>query len=124
MTPRLETKKAMWGAKFGRCDVCGKPASDMHEIFNRDITAKGSEAREISYSKELCSLLCRSCHERAGANSWAVGLLQLNYHYYGISTVLERYTALQAQMSTPLWNLPEYEPDVLKIKWELLRGRS
>lgn len=96
MVDRLAIKKQKWITQRQRCAACGKPPHDLHEIFSRSLTNLESEAREISYSTELCSLLCRECHANAHNDTWQKALLQINYKYYGYEKVRLKYLELKA----------------------------
>jgi hypothetical protein len=96
-----------------RCDLCGTPgASHMHEIVSRGRTVKNAEARDLSYDKRLCSLLCEACHlsiaHTAGIREI---LLQVNYRRYGYAEVAMAYLMLDAELRTGIdFALPQPMP--------------
>lgn len=121
MISRSELKTQIQTDKFNRCDVCGKPAHDLHEIFFRNLTDPDSEARQLSYAKELCALLCRDCHDKAHNDTWGDALLQLNYWHYGWEAVEKAYAALTTHISVR--TLPPIDPDIMKIRLKLLKDK-
>lgn len=123
MISRSQIKEQIKANKFNRCDVCGKTAHDLHEIFYRNMTAKDSKAREASYAKELCALLCKSCHDCANNNLWHDALLQLNYWEYGVENVRSAYQVLSDTIKIPLRALPEVDTNVLQIRLKLLKDK-
>ena len=51
------------GGGYPLCDLCREEiGTDQHEIINRGRTQGNEAAREASYDKHICSLLCPSCH--------------------------------------------------------------
>lgn len=94
------------GYQLAVCDLCQKRrAAHYHEIVYRAITVANEEARQISYSKELCALLCAECHIGVdNAHNWQTGikLIQKNIDMYGLEAVLEKFLALQSAMNTAL----------------------
>ena len=50
-------------AEFVGCEVCGKPATDIHHVDNKGMG--GSKTKD--YIENLIAL-CRSCHNKAHAN--------------------------------------------------------
>jgi hypothetical protein len=83
----------------GLCDLCREaPGVDLHEIINRARTRKGSEARQISYRKELCALLCRNCHNKAHNPEIRAILLDINRNKYGHQIVDDALNQLKEAM--------------------------
>jgi hypothetical protein len=95
---RAHTKFIMSRERKGRCDVCGMPASDMHEIITRGRTVKNEKARELSFKKEICALLCRKCHENAHNPKTALLLLKKNVDRYGYAAVSEAFENVRQAM--------------------------
>lgn len=106
---RMRTKWVMSVERGGRCDMCGAPASDMHEIISRGRTVNNERARELSYSKEVCSLLCRECHENAHNPEAQEILLRKNIDRYGYDAVRDVYLAIEDELVSLDIPLPERE---------------
>lgn len=83
----LAIRKTIGGWK---CDLCKgvHQTLDMHEIFSRGFTSGNEEARTLSYQVELCSFLCRECHDYAPRI--AGKLIELNCKRYGKMAVLRK----------------------------------
>lgn len=82
-----------------KCELCGvNDASDLHEIFCRSMTIGNEEARNTSYEKELCSLLCRECHSKADSYGNRLILLDKNIERYGYERVHSVYNRMQSAM--------------------------
>jgi len=49
------------------CDLCGMTGKrlEMHELIHRGSTTGHEAARNASFNRVLCAMLCRDCHERA-----------------------------------------------------------
>lgn len=68
------------------CDICREnPATDMHEIINKD-RVHDPEQRLFSEVEELCSLLCQNCHMNK-APGMKRFLLEKNVSIYGYNSV-------------------------------------
>ncbi len=92
------------------CDLCHvNIATDMHEIIGRGRTVANDAAREASFDKHICSLLCQECHvlnQRAEYNEAA--LLAFNMSLYGREPVLTAIKAVADLLHTPLMlDIPE-----------------
>jgi len=92
------------GGQNALCDLCGvNYGHEQHEIVNRGRTVGNEAAREASYDKHICSLLCAECHT---ANHLAEGsenyLLAINIGLYGYAAVFEALEAVQVHLSLPL----------------------
>jgi predicted nucleic-acid-binding Zn-ribbon protein len=82
---RLLTKAKMVQHRGPLCEYCGeRRATDMHEIICRSLTIGDDTAREISYRPELCSLLCRECHEVADNPQGDAALFSRNLRHYAL----------------------------------------
>lgn len=87
---RLKIKAELITHRNGKCDMCNRNASDMHELIPRSQT-HNEQARESSYHIEVISLLCQSCHQKAQHNSKITTLLLLlNFAYFGIIRVAKK----------------------------------
>lgn len=75
---------------------------EMHEIVSRGRTVNNDEARELSFSRFICSILCRKCHQKAHTKEVRTVLLQRNVERYGYYTVRGAFDRVQAAMKTPL----------------------
>ena len=104
------------GGQYALCDLgCGELAYEMHEIINRARTRSNPAAREASYNKHICSLLCPECHtinhKAEGSESY---LLAINFGLYGREAVLAAIKVVQDLLYLPLdLDIPEvgqYEP--------------
>lgn len=101
--------------KFGKngetcnCDLCGiSPASDYHEIISRSQTSHNERARHISYSKELCSMVCNDCHLSYGHTVESTKLLiKKNISIFGINAV-----------RTVLESMYDISPKTVQKEWE------
>lgn len=66
------------------CWLCGqRPATDMHEMVNRNVTVGNDEARELSFEEGLCALLCRECHECAPMREVEQAIWKNIFYIYG-----------------------------------------
>lgn len=94
----------------GRCYQCGKLAGrhlEMHEIITRNMTLKNDAAREASFARELVSMLCHDCHERANTPNMRTVLLALNIKRFGYEQVDRAFVRLLSLMRTrPPVHLP------------------
>ena len=92
------------GGQNAFCDLCGvNYGHEQHEIVNRGRTVGNEAAREASYSKYICSLLCSECHtinNLAESNEYA--LLAHNIALYGYAEVIEALEIVQSHLSLPL----------------------
>jgi hypothetical protein len=99
---RLEAIEDRGGLGFDlmpKCDLCQLSiASDYHEIIKRSQTIYGSDAREMSYQKQLCSYLCKECHEIADEKLIEARLWRFNLDLYGIEAVQNAIDQLQSCM--------------------------
>lgn len=85
------------------CDLCGNiPGMDMHEIVSRGRTVGNKTAREYSYAKELCALLCQPCHAKAHTKAVREQLLQKNIERYGYTAVEEAFQRVRDSLHTGL----------------------
>ena len=82
-----------------KCDLCGNffraENMAMHEIIERYRTIGNKKARELSFQKELCSLLCHECHTIASQHEEI--LWTRNYNRYGqerVEALVEEFKAL------------------------------
>jgi hypothetical protein len=63
---RLQEKTAAMMDCNWTCMACGeREAIEYHEIYARSRTMNNDAARLASFQRELCSCLCRGCHEKA-----------------------------------------------------------
>ena len=115
MNDRQVTKVLMQQQRGGvktRCDWCGQYSSviHMHEIIDRRFTKKGSVARILSYSQEVCALLCPTCHEKAHQDEACsrVTLFRLNYRRFGYEAVAQVFNEIASLVRLP-FELPEEE---------------
>lgn len=91
------------GNHWAKCDLCGEnPCTDFHEIYQRSLTLKGTEGRELSYQQEICSWLCRVCHTKAERFDTALDLLRFNVNLYGYEAVGAAIARLQEEVSFQL----------------------
>lgn len=104
---RLETKSAMIierGGYGALCDRCATfMGSQMHELIHRSKTSRDSEARKLTYQKELCSFLCIHCH--AAIHDHGVDESELwisNYNRYGYETVKNAFVTVEKAMKSKL----------------------
>ena len=92
------------GGQYALCDLCGvNYGHEMHEIISRGRTVGNEAAREASYDKHICSLLCAECHTAnhlAEANQNT--LLAFNIELYGYAAVFEALEVVQSHLHTPL----------------------
>ena len=98
-----------WGAG-GPCDLCGESwGREMHEIISRGRTLHNEAAREASYDKHICSILCSSCHTGLNlAESHEADLLAFNMGLYGREAVLAAIKVVADLLNTPLiLDIPE-----------------
>lgn len=108
MTPtRNEIKIRMYmdrgGLGIASCDCCKKEryGLQMHELIARSITQGNPEARELSYQRELCSLLDGNCHDQADTIEMQDLLWERNQRRYG-QKFWEAFDRLQKVMHTPI----------------------
>jgi hypothetical protein len=89
------------------CDACGQETGlQMHELIPRSKTVGSTQARELSYQGELCSLLCQTCHDQSG--DLEPDLWQFNFDLYGTEPVLAALALVQASLRNPVAvRLPE-----------------
>ena len=94
--------------KDWKCDLCGRTATQMHELLFRSATLNNVEARRLSFQQEICSILCEGCHSRAHSPEITVKLLMRNSQIYGRDAVNEALHAVQDHLRGKLnmW-LPE-----------------
>ena len=92
------------GGQNALCDLCGVNfGTQQHEIVNRGRTVGNEAAREASYDKHICSLLCAECHTLNNlAERNAETLLAFNVGMYGIAPVLAALQVVQSHLHTPL----------------------
>ena len=77
------------GGPAATCDICNRDVpSEYHEIVNRGRTINNDRARYWSYQKEICSLLCRNCHQIVHNPGGQELLLARNIQRYGLVPVL------------------------------------
>lgn len=89
------------------CDMCGEEiATDMHEIVNRNLTVQNDEARELTFSKFLCSMLGKKCHEIAGTNESKLILIMFNIELYTYDDIFGAFSKLDKNI-TKFINFPE-----------------
>lgn len=90
---RLEMFRDRGGQHRAKCDMCGeRQAEHMHELINRGRTVNRPDAREASFQKELCSLLCAHCHEHAHNPDAREKLFHWNIKRYGYQRVFAAWT--------------------------------
>lgn len=78
---------------------CEDMATDMHELIPRNRTELNSEARDLSFSPEIVSMLCQKHHaEQAHANAQTARntLLAVNVARYGREAVAGALEAVRA----------------------------
>lgn len=96
----------MHGTHWSRCDLCNQiEPLDYHEIYQRALTLNNEAARQASFNKAICALLCRECHAGAEQEPIARVLLQRNIALYGEDAVRRAVETLQEAMFTHLPNL-------------------
>jgi 5-methylcytosine-specific restriction endonuclease McrA len=94
---KLEMIRERTDRRGTKCDLCGERfhySLEMHEIIERHRTIGNEKARELSFQKELCALLCRECHEKAPAMEEVLWVN--NMRRYGADRVHELVAELQA----------------------------
>ena len=100
------------GGQYALCDLgCGNLAYEMHEIINRARTVGNPAAREASFDKHICSLLCPECHTINNlAESSENVLMGRNMDLYGYAPVLLAIKVVQDLLYLPLdLDIPEKE---------------
>ena len=58
----VKTRKAYFNARFGLCELCGKPGEIVHH--KKHITPKNINNPFITLSFDNLQLVCRECHEK------------------------------------------------------------
>ena len=115
-TERLLAKYQMLKKRKGAdggslCDLCRKNhPSNMHELVPRSHTLGSDRARILSYTAEVCSLLCSECHGRIHdiAPHEQDKLWLRQYELYGKQEVLARVDEIKRAMKSKLYvRLPE-----------------
>lgn len=113
MTTKWQMLVDRGGEHYATCDVCGRhKPSQMHEMIFRSSTFRHSTARELTYRKELCALLCVNCHHEIhhGAGVDERLLWQKLYRLYGYEAVVQAFDEVEETMKTTLGIiLPEEE---------------
>lgn len=100
--------------KGWRCDLCGRQATDCHEILFRSATMNNEEARRLSFQEPLLAILCNGCHSKAHSLKVSEKLLMHNSKIYGRDAVNEAFKAVQAVMKSRLMQwLDEDEEEVI-----------
>jgi hypothetical protein len=95
---RRVLRRQMMLERCGICDMCGaNPAEDVHEICARGLTKRDSDERWASYDKHICSILCRSCHDKAHSPQGRETLFAVNIERYGYAAVKEAFEAVDVQ---------------------------
>lgn len=84
--------------KNHRCDMCGRFATDYHEIIHRSQTVNNEDARLASFQQEICAILCRGCHSQAEGLGASVKLLQRNIKIYGYDRVEAALAEVQSKL--------------------------
>jgi hypothetical protein len=110
------------GGDFAKCDWCvleeadhKRLGTDYHELFQRALTNKGSEARNLSYQKELCSWLCNPCHiglihGRQSVRTTRLYLIEFNIRLWGYDVVKMAWERLDAVSPVRFdFAFPEYD---------------
>lgn len=78
------------------CHLCNtNSGAQMHELVNRAQTSSKKQALMISFSKELCSWLCPSCHTLAPSKKEEAMLWQRNVRVYGYRQVAQKLDELE-----------------------------
>lgn len=96
--------------KGWRCDLCGRQATDTHEILFRSATMNNEEARRLSFQEPLLAILCQGCHTNAHSLKVSEKLLMHNSKIYGRDVVNEAFEAVQAVMKSRLGiSMPDEE---------------
>lgn len=104
---RMYTKR---GGQKCRCDFpgCGNYGGlHMHEIIQRSETQGYTQARQLSFQEELCSLVCPECHtmlHHGQIPNWRNILLKRNIKLYGYDRVLSAFEKLNDVMPIT-WNI-------------------
>jgi 5-methylcytosine-specific restriction endonuclease McrA len=86
---------------------CNNRATDMHELVPRSLTEGNEKARELSFSPELVSALCQSCHLKHAhghAKTARTVLVCENIRIYGKKRVLDAFTRLVEALGRKLPN--------------------
>lgn len=84
----------------------------MHELIPRSLTIHSDTARELSFEKELCAMLCKGCHGKAhDSKEERDKLFQKNYRRYGYPAVAARYEQI-VQYVKLYFQLPEEENEL------------
>ena len=81
-------------AFHGKCQMCGKPATDLHEIPNK------AHCPDELVPVELRSLLCQGCHSQAEMK--VKELTQLNVSHYGLVAMQVAWRDLQSKVRLPI----------------------
>jgi cytochrome c len=100
-----------------KCRMCRKvDGFHMHEIVTRGMTMGNETARNLSFSRFICSWLCADCHEEAHNGAMAYELLLQNCVLYGYDRVRGAYEAVEEAMGTtiPLTFPTKEEVDVAR----------
>lgn len=101
------------GLKHCKCDICNeRPGTDYDERITRARTVNNEKARRLSFSKELCAVLCNQCHVAYGANRVGVteNILRQNIERYGYERVKEKFDAVMSELNDQLYlPFPEKE---------------
>ena len=103
---RTQIKWRMMVDRGGRCAFCdwcvSARGTQMHEIVSRSRTVGNTEARQLSFDKHICSLLCESCHTKIGHSVEAnQTLLARNVTMYGRDNVKAAWDNLLDAMTLP-----------------------
>lgn len=95
---RETQRQTMFTRKAHNCDLCGRFATEMHEILYRSTTLNNAEARRLSFQEEICACLCKGCHANAHDQMTSMKLLNINAKLYGRKAVNAALQRVQDQL--------------------------
>lgn len=78
-------RREVFRREGGRCLLCGRPATEIHEIEHRSHHAFSKQLEARTFSLENCCALCRTHHQEIGQHKnspWMFRyLLHARYNY-------------------------------------------
>lgn len=93
----LAVRQRLLKRGHNRCDLCNlREGTDYHEIISRGRTEGApEEVRDLSYSPELCALVCPPCHDNiAPTTGGRMLLLASQIDLYGYDAVEEKFNRI------------------------------
>jgi len=77
---RAEVRRQVYLREGGRCLLCLRPMTDVHEIVQRSHHPRSRQLEAGTFSLANCVGLCRRCHQAVGQHKAAEWMFRVILH--------------------------------------------